>query len=133
MKNILEILTLLYITFSQKWIFDGLSGTFRLGSRMFLVCFSFTLRSNFASDRFIPRIFLVQPFPQFPNKNIFNDYGSARNPCISPLKHEDTKKEEEIFFDRKLIDFFPPKALNKRKRICDSLCLVIFVARKKQT
>jgi hypothetical protein len=46
MKNLLEILTAIIGKHIEKWIFDLLSGTFRLGSRMFLVCFSFLLRSN---------------------------------------------------------------------------------------
>ncbi len=62
MKGLLEILSLLYIIHVEKWIFDGLSGTFRLSSRMFLVCFSFKLGCNFVPDRVGARIFLVQRF-----------------------------------------------------------------------
>jgi hypothetical protein len=54
----------------KKCISETLSRLSSFASRSFLVCFSFTLRSNFAPDRFIPRIFLVWGFPQF-TKNIF--------------------------------------------------------------
>jgi hypothetical protein len=52
MKNLLKILTAITGKHIEKWIFGLLSGTFRLGSRMFLVCFSFLLRSNLLPDGF---------------------------------------------------------------------------------
>jgi len=45
---------------NKNCVFNRLSGTFRLGSRMFLVCFSFLLRCNLLPVGFIPRIFLVR-------------------------------------------------------------------------
>ncbi len=52
MKNLLEILTAVNGKHIEKWIFYLLSGTFRLGSRMFLVRFSFLLRSNLLPNSF---------------------------------------------------------------------------------
>ena len=62
MKNLLKILTAITGKHIKKWIFELLSGTFRLGSRMFLVCFSFLLRSNLLPDGFEMALFLVQTF-----------------------------------------------------------------------
>jgi hypothetical protein len=50
---------------SKKCDSKTFSRFFSYASRSFLVCFSFTLRSNFAPDRFIPRIIAVWGFPQF--------------------------------------------------------------------
>jgi hypothetical protein len=62
MKNLLKILTAVTGKHIRKWIFDLFSGTFRLGSRMFLVCFSFLLRSNLLPDGFEIALFLVRNF-----------------------------------------------------------------------
>lgn len=50
MDNINEILGVGYFSKAECWISELLSGTFSLGSRMFLVCFSFNLRSNLLQD-----------------------------------------------------------------------------------
>ena len=62
MKNSLKILTAVTGKHIEKWILGLLSGTFRLGSRMFLVCFSFLLRSNLLPIGFEIGLFLVRNF-----------------------------------------------------------------------
>lgn len=48
----------------KKWNSNSFSRLFRYASRLILVCFGFTLRSNFAPDSLDPRSFLAQPFQQ---------------------------------------------------------------------
>ena len=60
MKIFLEILTFTLHNTYENRIFYGLSGRFRLGSRMFLVCFSFLLRSNWLPIRLELGLFLVR-------------------------------------------------------------------------
>ena len=80
MKNETKILTRKTEKSSKYLKTESFSRLFSFASRSFLVCFSFTLRSNFASDRFIPRIFLAEgppscwadlvlSFPKFTNIN----------------------------------------------------------------
>jgi hypothetical protein len=73
MKIFLEILTFTLHNTSENRIFNGLSGTFRLGSRMFLVCFSFILRSNLLPDGLEIGLEQVQSFRrQIGNRQIGN-------------------------------------------------------------
>jgi len=62
MKIFFEILKFTLHNASENRVFDGLSGTFRLGSRMFLVCFSFLLRSNWLPIRLEIGLEQVQSF-----------------------------------------------------------------------
>ena len=62
MERIIEILKFTLHNASENSVFDGLSGTFRLGSRMFLVCFSFLLRSNWLPIRLEIGLEQVQSF-----------------------------------------------------------------------
>jgi len=70
MKKLFHIFRCSVLKSREMRIYAPLSRLFSYASRSFLVCFSFTLRSNFAPDRFIPRIIAVWGFPQF-TKNIF--------------------------------------------------------------
>jgi hypothetical protein len=81
MNHILEILTRSSKVITEKCISASLSGTFRLGSRSFLVCFSFTLRSNFAPDRLQIGSSLVHRFSGLAKK-LFKIFRINFNPEI---------------------------------------------------